>query len=154
MKSRLLFSTVLLLCIFATTVFSQDNKYLGTEEDLTASDLIEIAKQTDFESDFVAKIHQDVKNTYYAIDNSKIDSRYVKIRIMYQTFSDNKIVNVGASIEDGYALFLVNNTLTGQDDEIIEMFNSYYDIAVKEETSMNEDDMIEWMKKNDKYRKK
>ena len=142
------------MCLFATTAFSQENKYLGIEKDLNASDLIELAQQTDFKSDFVAEIHKDVKNTYYAIDNSRIDSRYVKIRIMYQTFSDNKIVNVGAAIEEGYSLFLVNNILTGEDNEIIEMFNSYYTIALKEEASMNEDEMIEWMSKNDKYRKK
>jgi hypothetical protein len=153
MKSRLLISTVLFLCFFATQSFSQESKYLGKEKDLSASDLIAKAEQTNFKADFVAEIYKDVKNTYYAIDNSRIDSRYVKIRIMYQTFSDNKIVNVGAAIKEGYSLFLVNNILTGEDNEIIEMFNSYYNIALKEEASMNEDEMIEWMNKNDKYRK-
>ena len=150
MKSRLLISTVTLLCIFSLSVFSQDSSNIG----LTANDLTAIASQTVFNTGFVAEIQQDDKNTYYAIDNSKIDSRYVKIRIINQTFHNSKIVNIGSSLDEGYILFLVNNTQLGEENEIIELFNSYYTKAINEESLMSEQEMINWMNKNDKYRKK
>lgn len=155
MKSHLFFSSLtIILFFFVLPVFSQHGDYMGTEKDLNESFLIEKAIQTDFSSVFVAEIFKDEKNTYYAVDNSIIQSKYIKIRILEQVFSDKKLVNIGSSIEKGYMLFLVNNTLIDQDEEIIELFNSYYLTAQKEEASMNEEEITQWMKNHNKYRKK
>lgn len=155
MKSHLVFSSLtIILFLFVPSVFSQQGDYMGTEKDLNESFLIEKASQTDFSSAFVAEVFNDEKNTYYAIDNSTIDSRYIKIRILEMVFSDNTIVNIGSSIENGYMLFLVNNILIEKDEDIIKLFDSYYSTAQKEESSMSEEEIILWMKNKDKYRKK
>lgn len=138
---------------FVTVAYSQQGEYLGVEKDLTASELTDKANAADFDKGFAAKIYKDQKNTYYAINNSSIESRYIKIRILEQSYSDSELVNIGSSLKQDYLMFLVNNTLNASEDKIIDLFNDYYSIALKEETSMNEEAMTIWLIKHDKYSK-
>ena len=155
MNSTLLYSSVFIIALFLTTPsFSQQDKYLSNEKDITISQLAEKADATDFKVNFVAEIYQDEKNTYFAINNSNIESRYVKLRLLEQIFSDNTIVSISSSLQNSYLLFLTNNTVINDQKPVIDMFQVYYSIAIKEEASMNEEDMTHWLIKHDKYKKK
>lgn len=155
MRPRIFLSFIaIIVSLFVSSSYSQQSQNNGAEKDLSQSDLSKKASQTDFKSTFVAEIFKDEKNTYFAIDNSTIKSKYVKIRILELVFSDSKIVNIGSSIDEGYMLFLVNNILVDRDKEIMELFNSYKSIAQKEEASMDKDEMTLWMKNRNKYHKK
>ena len=138
---------------FVSIVFAQQGEYLGVEDDITASELVIKASETNFNGGFVAKIFKDQKNTYFAIDNASIESRYIKIRILEQSYYDSEIVNIGSSLKQDYMMFLVNNKLIKNENEIIDMFKAYYSTALKEETSMNEESMTIWLNKHDKYSK-
>ena len=147
--------SILVIIIFfsVATMFAQQGKYLGVEKNVTTSELFVKANETDFINGFAAKIFEDQKNTYYAVDNSSIESKYIKIRILEQSYSDNELVNIGSSLKRDYMMFLVNNTLSVSEDKVIELFNEYYNIALKEESSMNEEAMTIWLNKHDKYTK-
>ena len=152
MKHNTLQSLLTIIVFFVvTSVFAQQGIYIGVEENITNSELIVKANETDFNEGFAAKIFKDEKNTYYAINNSRIESKYIKIRILEQSYSDNELVNIGSSLKQEYLLFLVNNTLGVSEDKVIEMLNVYYSTALKEETSMSEQAMTIWLNKHDKY---
>lgn len=155
MRPQLVLSSLtIIVFFFVSTAFSQESKYLGQEKEITSSELVVKANNTEFNGNFIGQIFIDKKNTYFAIDNGQIESRYVKIRILEQSFSDKKIVNISSSLNQEYILFLVNNKLIGKDGEILDLFNSYYDTAKKEETSMSEEDMTIWLNNHDKYNHK
>jgi len=155
MSSKLLFSSVFILAFFLSiSLFSQQGEYLSNEKDISIYQLAEKADATDFKANFVAEIFMDEKNTYFAIDNSTIESRYVKQRLLEQVFSDNIIVNISSSLENSYLLFLINNTIIDDQKPVIDLLQVYYSNAIKEEASMSEEDMTHWLKMNDKYKKK
>jgi len=152
MKLYTLQSFLLIITLFfASSVFAQQGEYMGAEKNITSSELVTKANETNFDGGLVAMIFKDEKNTYYALKNSDIESRYIKIRILEQSYSDNKLVNIGSSLNKEYLMFLVNNTLNVNKDEITEIFNIYYSTALKEKTSMNEQAMTIWLHKHDKY---
>ncbi len=146
------FLTIIII-LFASTIFAQQGEYMGNEKDITSSELVIKANETNFNGGFAAMIFEDEKNTYYALKNSGIESKYIKIRILEQSYSDRELVNIGSSLKQEYLMFLVNNTLNVSEDKIIDLFNDYYSIALKEETSMNEEAMTVWLNKHDKYTK-
>lgn len=141
----------IIIFFFTSSVFAQQGEYAGVEKDITNSELVVKASETDFNGGFVAMVFKDEKNTYYALDNSSIDSKYIKIRILEQSYSDNELVNIGSSLKKDYLMFLVNNTLEVGESKILEIFNVYYSTALKEEASMNEKAMTIWLNKHDKY---
>ncbi len=148
------YSLVLAMLLFVTTAFSQENKYLGEEVNISHSELIQLANNTNFNGTIASEIFKDEKNTYFAIDNNSIKSRYVKIRILEQSYSDNTIVNIGSSVNGGFMLFLVNNVLIDTDSNPVDIFTQYQKTAIKEEASLSNEELSIWLNKHDKYSKK
>lgn len=153
MKIRLIL-TLFSIIMLSSVTFTQNNKYLGNEKDISGSELIAKAQNTDFEAQIVKEIFSDEKNTYFALDNSSIESRYVKIRILEQSYSDKVLVNIGPDIDSGYMLFLVNNTLNKSQLDIVKLIDTFRVTALKEEASMNEESMKLWLSKHKKFSKK
>lgn len=153
MKLRVIL-TLLSIVMLSSASFTQNNKYLGNEKDISGSELIAKAQNTSFQGQVVKEIYSDEKNTYFALDNSSIESRYVKIRILEQSYSDKYLVNIGPDIDSGYMLFLVNNSLNKSQEDIIKLLDTFRVAAVKEEASMNEEAMNLWLSKHKKFSKK
>jgi len=153
MKLRVIL-TLLSIVMLSSASFTQNNKYLGNEKDISGSELIAKAQNTSFQGQVVKEIYSDEKNTYFALDNSSIESRYVKIRILEQSYSDKYLVNIGPDIDSGYMLFLVNNSLNKSQEDIIKLLDTFRVAAVKEEASMNEEAMNLWHSKHKKFSKK
>lgn len=147
-------SFAIIMFLFISSAFSQQGEYLGQEQNITNSELVMKANNTNFHGNLIAEIYSDKKNTYFAINNKNIDSRYVKIRILEQSFTDTKIVNISSSLKNDYILFLVNKKLITEKGEILDLFNNFYSTATKEESSMSEEDMAIWLNKHDKYNHK
>jgi len=148
------YSLVLAISLIVTSAFSQESKYLGEEVNILHSELIQLASETDFNGEIASEIFKDEKNTYFAIDNSSIKSRYVKIRILEQSYSDNKLVNIGSAVDGGFMLFLVNNVLIETDDQVVDIFKEYQEKAIKEESNLSEEELSIWLNEHDKYSKK
>jgi len=145
---------VFTLILLGSSAYSQNDHYLGKEANITNSELLNLADKVNFNGELFAKVYEDKKNTYYAIDSKAIESRYVKIRILEQSFTDTELVNIGSFVNDNYMLFLMNNVINKSEKDILNQFNSYHQTAVAEESSMNEQDMNEWLINHDKYSKK
>jgi len=153
MKIRLIL-TLLSIILLSSVSFTQNNKYLGIEKDISGSELIVKAQNTDFEGQIAKEVFSDEKNTYFALDNSAIESRYVKIRILEQSYNDKVLVNIGPEIDTGYMLFLVNNTMNKSQSDIVKLLDTFRVTALKEEASMNEEAMNLWLSKHKKFSKK
>jgi len=139
------------ILILTNLTFSQNNKYLGKEKDITLSELLLKADNTNFEDQIVKRIYSDEKNSYFALKNNTISSKYVKVRILEQSYQDKSLVNIGPEMDDGYMVFLVNNTLNKSDNEIINLFESWRQKAVREMNSMGEAEMKKWIDEHIKF---
>ncbi|PLX03379.1 MAG: hypothetical protein C0595_07310 [Marinilabiliales bacterium] len=153
MKLRLIL-TLLSIVMLSSVTFTQNNKYLGNEKDISGSELFAKAQSINFQGQIAKAIFSDEKNTYFALDNTSIESRYVKIRILEQSYSDKFLVNIGPDIDSGYMLFLVNNSLKKSQEDIVNLIDTFRVAAVKEEASMNEEAMKLWLSKHKKFSKK
>mgnify|MGYP001182377368 FL=1 len=140
--------------MLSSVTFTQNNKYLGNEKDISGSELFAKAQSINFQGQIAKAIFSDEKNTYFALDNTSIESRYVKIRILEQSYSDKFLVNIGPDIDSGYMLFLVNNSLKKSQEDIVNLIDTFRVAAVKEEASMNEEAMKLWLSKHKKFSKK
>lgn len=147
------FTSILLLmaCMHLSALYAQEDKYLGTEKQITLDDLKVIAKQTPFEGNLTVQIHEDVKNTYFAVDATQLASRYEKIRLIELIYSDKKLVNIGANPNDNCFFFLVNNIMLGEKDDILLLFNKYAKQAKEEYNDLSADQRQQWLKEHDKY---
>jgi len=147
---RLLFLVVLIA--FSTMLRAQGH-YLGNKKNISLQELLKQAEVTDYGKNISAEIYQDVKNTYYAVNLSKVPSRYVKIRLLEMSFSNNALVNIYSDINSGYLLFLVNNTLNKKDKQIVGLFENFKEKANKEERLLSAEQLHLWMIQHDKYKK-
>lgn len=152
MKIRVTLTLAAIISLSSVS-FSQNTNNIAQEENITTIELIQKAEVTDFNDQKVKMIYSDNKNSYFAIDNSLIDSRFVKIRILEQTYKDKTLVNIGPEIDEGYMLFLVNNNLNKSREDILKLFDSYRVTAIKEEASMNKESMKSWLENHKKFLK-
>ena len=149
-------ATILTLFISLTitgNIIAQGS-YAGTEPKLEYNTLLEKAKATNFNNELSAKVHQDQKNTYYAIDVSKLKSEYEQIRLLELSYNSTVIVNTGNDRSSNYYLFLVNNTLDKTDEEIFVLFDNYSQQSKTEMLDMTGEQMRLWLIQHDKYSKK
>ena len=133
---------------------AQHDSYMGTETKLSDSELLSKAESTDFNDNISTKLFQDEKNSYFAVDVSKLPSKYEKIRILELSFADNALVSIGSDDSMKYYFFLVNNTLNKSADEIEKLFNEYSVQSKTELQAMNEEQIRLWLIQHDKYSKK
>ncbi len=116
---------LILLLSFPHIIHAQNNSYKGTEANLAENDLLEIAKNSDFDNNVSMEIFKDEKNSYYAVDISKLTSTYEQIRILELSFANSTLVNIGSDKQTGFYLFLVNNKLNKSTEEINTLFNKF-----------------------------
>lgn len=146
---------VLILSLsFPFILHSQDTSYIGDEASLAANDLLELAENTDFDNNISMEIFKDEKNSYYAIDISKLASIYEQIRILELSFANNTIVNIGSDKNTGFYFFLVNNKLSKSTTEINNLFNKFVNQSKTELAEMNDEQLRLWLIQHDKYSKK
>ena len=139
---------------FSGILHAQDGGYMGNETKLAKSELLSKAKSADYGHNISAKLFQDEKNSYFAVDVSKLPSKYEKIRILELSFADNALVSIGSDDSMKYYFFLVNNTLKKSADEIEKLFNEYSIQSKTELQAMNEEQIRLWLIQHDKYSKK
>lgn len=153
-KSYFIAFVLTLLFSFPVLLSAQQGSYKGGEAKLSESDILLKAKAADFGDNISAQIFYDEKNTYYAVDISKISSKYEKIRILELSFADKALVNIGSDNNTGYYFFLVNNTLRKSSDEINKLFSEFMVQSQVELKTMNEEQLRLWLIQHDKYSKK
>lgn len=141
----------LMVCIQLATVHAQDDRYLGSEKKITLDDLKVIMEQSPFEGNLAVQIHQDVKNTYFALDATLLASRYEKVRLIELIYSDKNLVNIGANPNDDCFFFLVNNVMLGEKDDMLLLFDKYAAMAKGEYDGLSADQRRQWLKEHDKY---
>lgn len=150
----LLFIASVIFLISMGDVFSQQVIVTGNEEVITNAEFGLMARQTNYDGNIAAEIYRDDINTYFAIDNDILHSRYLELRILEQVYVDNTIVHIGQSSDHSFILFLVNTNLIDKNKSIVEKLNDFYTIAVNEKSVMNENQLTEWITEHDKAIKK
>lgn len=151
MKRQFLLLIVTLIHTFLVTVsFSQNNLQSANEKFITVTELGSKADKTDFNGRTSAEIYKDDRNTYYAIDKNSLGSRYLELRILEQVYSDKSIVHIGQAEQSKFILFLVNNIFNEEDGNLLDQLNKFYTVALKEKSSMKEEQISDWINKHDK----
>lgn len=148
------FCFIIVITFFPGLLHSQNDSYIGSEAKLSKSELFSNAESTDFGDNINAKIFYDEKNTYYAVDVSKLASSFEKIRLLELTFDDKTLVNISSDINSKYYLFLVNNTLNTSTEDINNKFRKFCEQTKTELEEMNEEQLRLWTIQHDKYSKK
>ncbi len=131
-------------------VAQQDN-YMGKEKQITITDLEFERAKLKFDEALSMQIFQDEKNTYFAVDASKLASRYEKLRLIDLTYGDKYLVNIGSNPAESFFYFLVNNTILEEVADVKLMFEEYAQKAKDELNQMTTDELNQWLAKHDKY---
>ena len=148
-ESTFIAFALMLSLSFPGLLHAQNDSYMGNENELLSK-----AESTDFSDNISAKLFQDEKNSYFAVDVSKLPSKYEKIRILELSFAGNTLVNIGSDKNMKFYFFLVNNTLNKTTEEINKLFNEFSVQAKAELQTMNEEQIRLWLIQHDKYSKK
>ena len=141
----LVFATLIL---YSTGLFAQSHK----KESVTHQKLFEKAKNTEFKG-FTSMISFDDHNYYYAVKTSDIKSRYIKIRLLEQTFEDDYLVNIGTFDNLEYMVFLVKKIPGRENRDIEKIIVDYYNIANQELNKLDSEQTRLWLLQHDKYTK-
>ncbi len=133
---------------------AQESKYLGSEKTITHEELFQKAADNDFSQMIFQEIYKDSKNTYFALKMSGIDSRYAQIKLLELITKDKTIVNIGASPDATYGLFLVNNVHNQSAAQVAKTMNTLIDEVNTESATLSPEQQKQWLQKNDKYSEK
>lgn len=150
---KVLFIIMLLSIFISGSLYAQTGNYKGSEPNLNTIALLEKAKSTNFDDNISAKIFEDSKNAYYAVDVSKLASEYEQIRFLEFSYANNIVVNTSSNKAKKYYLFLVNNTLNKSEEEINNLFNNFSIQSKEELQNMNNEQVRLWLIQHDKYSK-
>ena len=143
-----------LLLSFPVLVNAQHDSYMGNETNLFQNELLSKAELADFSTSISAKIFKDEKNTYFAVNASKLSSQYEKIRFLELSFTNNIIVSIGYEEDMKYYYFLVNNSLHKSTEEVNDIFNGFTAQANTELQTMNEEQIRLWLLQHNKFHTK
>ena len=69
-------------------------------------------KDLNFGDHFVLNVFSDDKNNYYAVDFSKLPSRFEKVYFMNLVFKKDKVVNIDSDISQQQVWFLASKMFT------------------------------------------
>lgn len=152
-KSSLIAFALILPFSFTGLLHAQQGSYIGTENSLSENELFAKATDADFGNNISTKIFEDVKNTYFAVDVSKLSSKYEKIRILELSYEDKALVSMGSDENTTFYFFLVNNTLNKSTEEIVGLLNDFLTRAKTELQAMNSEQLRLWLIQHDKYSK-
>lgn len=142
------FVAIAILMLFTFNLNAQ-NKV----DDISTYSLIEMAKKNT-SNELCYLLSQNEVNNYYAVNTSTIDSRYVKIRILEQSYESDFLVNIGISsneLED--MIFIVKKSSNKNSDNVKSTINDFIDKANKELSTMNPERLRLWYMQHDKYQK-
>ncbi|GEM_PF-2678214 len=140
--------------LLVTISFAQESKYLGNEKNITHQELLQKASKLDFSQTLFLEVYSDSKNTYYALKTSEINSRYERIKLLERISLDQKIVNIGASPDTEFSLFLVNNHYGLTSEQITNTMNTMMQEVKTEAKNTNPTEQNQWLLENDKYSEK
>lgn len=148
LKSWHLFFALATVMFFSVTTTAQT-----ANEDISTYSLIELAKSNNSD-EFCYLLTEDSENHYYAVNTKTIDSRYVKIRMLEQSYNSDYLVNIGvSSAELDLLVFLVKKSTNKNSDEVQQTFEDYIINAKKELNDKNPEQLRLWMMQHDKYQK-
>ena len=143
------------LCVFmlcSHMLISQQDRYLGTEKQITQEDLDQMMEEVSFGEAFSKQIHKDEKNTYFAFDASKLVSRFEKLRLIELIYDDTYLVNIGADPDEPFFFFLVNNVVMDEIGEVEAVFTEYATRAGNDYRNMSPEERQQWLLKHDKHK--
>ncbi len=152
--STLISFTLMLFLSFTGLLNAQNDNYIGNETELSESELLSKAESADYSNNISAKLFQDERNSYFAVDISKLPSKYEKIRILELSFTNKTVVNIGSDNNMKFYFFLVNNALNKSTEEINKLFSEFGAQSKAELQTMNEEQLRLWLIQHDKYSKK
>ena len=145
---------LVIFIIFSSIISAQEHKYLGTEQNITQEELLAKAVNIDFTAESFHEVYKDSKNTYYVLSTKILKNRMVKIKILELISRDDKLVNIGASPDSEYNLFLVNNSLKKSSDQVLKIMYGYIKQSKNEVSQLTEEQQQQWLLDSDKYSKK
>ena len=143
-RITLLVFVISILC--STGLYSQSYQH----DSDTHQKLVEKAKKTDFEG-LTSIISFDKQNNYYAVKTSSIKSRYIKIRILEQSYEDDYLVNIGTFNNLEYLLFLVKKTPDTESINVEKLIDNYNTTAIQELDKLDSEQVRLWLLQHDKY---
>ena len=146
--------TLMLFLSFTGLLNAQNDSYIENGTKLSESELLLKAESADYHDNISAKLFQDERNSYFAVDISRLPSKFEKIRILELCFADKTVVNIGSDNNMKFYYFLVNNTLNKSTKEINKLFFEFSVQAKAELQAMNEEQIRLWLLQHDKYSKK
>lgn len=154
MKMRFIVLFVLSFhCIFLSDSFSQQNYIQGNDNIITVDEFTILTEKADFNGSISSEIYRDKKSTYFAIDRNKLESRYLELRILEQVYADKVIVHIGQTEPHNFLLFVADNIFNEENGNLLDKLNTFYSVALEEKSSMDEEQLTNWINKHDKSAK-
>ncbi len=136
---------------FVSNLSAQQDRYLGKEKQVSLDDLKQKLTSISFAEKLSGEIYSDVKNTYFAIDATAIESKLARILFIEKTASDEYLVNIGADPAESHFFYLVNNTVMEKAGDIEVRVNQYANQAMEEVAKMTGQEQAEYLEKYNKY---
>lgn len=141
-----------ILCVtFTGSLYAQQGSYSGNESKVQSGSLLSKANATDFGNNISATIFKDDKNTYYAVDLSKLPEKFERIRVLELSYGNKVLVNIGNDLSTNFLFYLVNNTLNKSTQYINDLFNDFLTQSKAELQTMNAEQLRLWLIQHDKY---
>jgi len=154
-KSSLIsFAILISLLVTGSLYAQQQGSYIGDEPSLESSSLLTKASMANFENGICAKIFEDNKNSYYAVDVSQLTSQYEKIRLLELSYKDRVLVSLGSDSDVKYYFYLVNNTLDRSSTEVAQIVTDFLLQSKDEENALNSEQLRLWLIQHDKHTNK
>jgi hypothetical protein len=108
-------------------------------------------KDLSFGDHFVLNVFSDDRNNYYAVDFSKLPSRFEKVFFMNLVFNKDKVVNIDSDISQQQVWFLGSKMFS--EASITDILDTLKAETLKANTSFTAAEKDKWLKENDKYGK-
>ncbi len=152
--SKLVLTILVFLLILPGILNAQEGNYLGCEKKIHPEELLAKAMIADFSNNLSEKIYEDSKNSYFAVDVAKLNTKFERIRLLELSYSDDALVSIGTDENRLFYFFLVNNILNKTPEDINNTFIGFQTQATVESAKLNEEQLRLWLLQHDKFSKK
>ncbi len=135
----------LLLMLFTSLLSAQD------ENTYSIARLITMAKEMPA-SKLCTLLAEDYDNVYYSVNTSEDESRFVKIRIIEQSYESDFLINIGMSSKDlEHIIYIVKKIPPVKQADVYKAFEVFRKNAELELTKLNDEQLRLWYLQHDKY---
>ncbi|NQU34944.1 MAG: hypothetical protein HQ521_17085 [Bacteroidetes bacterium] len=152
--SKFVLTILVFLLILPGILNAQEDNYLGNEKKIQPEELLAKAMIADFSNSLSEKIYEDSKNSYFAVDVEKLNTKFERIRVLELSYGDDALVSIGTDENRLYYFFLVNNILNKTPEDINSTFIDFQIQATTELAKLNDEQLRLWLLQHEKFSKK